>query len=172
MTLIYRMPGPADGPALSAMARHCFAEAFTAVIDPGPLEIYLDQAYGPAGQMQRDLGDPTVDWQAAFADDVPVGYIKLSGLTLAFERAHPAAMELRQLYVVEAFKGTGMADALTEWALGTARDRGAPEIYLAVFDHNQRAKRFYARHGFSEVGRCHFVTGHQVHDDRIWRCQL
>jgi len=172
VTVTYRTPGPADGPALSAMARHCFAQAFSSVIDPGPLEIYLDQSYGPAGQMQRDLGDPAIDWRAAFVDDVPVGYIKLSALTLSFEGAHPAAMELRQLYVAEAYKGTGMADTLTQWALGTARDRGAPEIYLAVFDHNQRAKRFYARHGFSEVGRCDFITGHQVHDDRIWRCLL
>ena len=172
MTVTYRTPGPADGPALSAMARHCFAQAFSSVIDPGPLEIYLDQSYGPAGQMQRDLGDPAIDWRAAYLDGVPAGYIKLSVMTLPFEAAHPDAMELRQLYVVDTCKGTGVADALTEWAIDLARSRGAPEIYLAVFDHNQRAKRFYARHGFSEVGRCDFVTGHQVHDDRIWRCLL
>ena len=172
MTVTYRTPGPADGPALSAMARHCFAQAFSSVIDPGPLEIYLDQSYGPAGQMQRDLGDPAIDWRAAYLDGVPAGYIKLSAITLPFEAAHPDAMELRQLYVVEACKGQGVADALTEWLIGTARSRGAPELYLAVFDHNHRAKRFYARHGFAEVGRCDFVTGPQVHDDRIWRRTL
>jgi ribosomal protein S18 acetylase RimI-like enzyme len=172
VTVTYRAPGAADGPALSAMARQSFVESFAAVIEPGPLEIYLEQAYGPAGQMQRDLGDPAIDWRAAFLDDVPAGYIKLSAMTLSFEGAHRHAMELRQLYVVEACKGLGVADALTEWAIGVARERGAPEIYLAVFDHNQRAKRFYARHGFAEVGRCDFVTGPQVHDDRIWRRML
>lgn len=49
---------------------------------------------------------------------------------------------------------------------------GAPEIYLTVFDHNQRAKRFYARHGFEEVGHCTFRLGERVHDDRVWRKPL
>jgi ribosomal protein S18 acetylase RimI-like enzyme len=172
VTVAYRTPVAADGPALSAMARQSFVEAFTAVIEPAALQVYLEQAYGPAGQMQRDLGDPAIDWRAAFIDDVPAGYIKLSAMTLPFDAAHREAMELRQLYVVEACKGAGVADALTGWAIGVARARGAPEIYLAVFDHNQRAKRFYARHGFAEVGRCDFVTGPQVHDDRIWRRTL
>lgn len=172
MTIAYRTPDAADGPALSTMARQAFVDSFTGVIDPEPLQIYLEQAYGPAGQMQRDLGDPAVDWRAAYLDGVAAGYIKLSAMTLPFEAAHPDAVELRQLYVVEACKATGVADTLTEWAIDLARSRGAPEMYLAVFDHNQRAKRFYARHGFAEVGRCDFVTGPQVHDDRIWRRTL
>ncbi|CUS45780.1 MAG: GNAT family N-acetyltransferase [Pseudomonadota bacterium] len=172
MIVTYRAPGPADAPALSAMARQAFVDSFTGLIDPEPLAVYLEQAYGPAGQMQRDLGDPAIDWRAAWLDGAPAGYIKLSAMTLPFDAAHPDAMELRQLYVVEACKGRGVADALTEWLIDTARSRGAPELYLAVFDHNQRAKRFYARHGFGEVGRCDFVTGPQVHDDRIWRRTL
>jgi diamine N-acetyltransferase len=40
---------------------------------------------------------------------------------------------------------------------------------LTVFDHNLRAKRFYTRHGFSEVGHCTFRLGDRVDDDRVWR---
>ena len=32
----------------------------------------------------------------------------------------------------------------------------------------ERAKRFYARYGFKEVGRCTFQPGDRVDDDRIW----
>jgi RimJ/RimL family protein N-acetyltransferase len=56
--------------------------------------------------------------------------------------------------------------------LETARTEGAPEIYLTVFDHNQRAKRFYARHGFAEVGHATFTLGDRVDDDRVWRKPL
>ena len=59
-----------------------------------------------------------------------------------------------------------------QWALATARMEDAPEIYLTVFDHNARAKRFYTRHGFAEVGRCTFRLGERVDDDRIWRKAL
>jgi len=58
------------------------------------------------------------------------------------------------------------------WAVATARALGAPEMYLTVFDHNARAKRFYTRHGFAEVGRCTFKLGDRVDDDRVWRKQL
>jgi predicted kinase len=33
----------------------------------------------------------------------------------------------------------------------------------------ERAKRFYTRHGFSEVGHCTFMLGDRVDDDRVWR---
>jgi ribosomal protein S18 acetylase RimI-like enzyme len=55
------------------------------------------------------------------------------------------------------------------WAVKTARSTGAPELYLTVFDHNERAKRFYTRHGFEAVGRCTFKLGDHGYDDRIWR---
>ena len=58
------------------------------------------------------------------------------------------------------------------WALGTARAARAPELYLTVFDHNVRAKRFYARHGFVEVGHCTFQLGERIDDDRVWRKPL
>jgi diamine N-acetyltransferase len=34
---------------------------------------------------------------------------------------------------------------------------------------NARAKRFYSRHGFIEVGHCTFTLGDRVDDDRVWR---
>ena len=54
------------------------------------------------------------------------------------------------------------------WAIRSAREAKAPDLYLTVFDHNERAKRFYARHGFVEVGNCTFTLGDRVDDDRIW----
>ena len=39
-----------------------------------------------------------------------------------------------------------------EWSLDRARARGAVEIYLTVFDYNNRAKRFYSRHGLRTLG--------------------
>lgn len=52
--------------------------------------------------------------------------------------------------------------------MGAAAAATATEIYLTVFDHNTRAKRFYTRYGFTEVGRCTFTLGDRIDDDRIW----
>jgi diamine N-acetyltransferase len=54
------------------------------------------------------------------------------------------------------------------WSIDTALQPRSPELYLTVFDHNERAKRFYRRYGFREVGRCTFTLGGVDYDDRIW----
>lgn len=79
---------------------------------------------------------------------------------------------LRQLYLEEDAKGTGLAAALMEAALAEARARGVEELYLTVWIENHRARRFYERYGFEEVGAYAFVVGSTVDDDRILRLRL
>ena len=81
------------------------------------------------------------------------------------------ALELQQIYVLSEWHGRGV-ERLMHWALDRARTLGVPEIYLTVFDHNERAKRFYSRHGFFEVGHCSFQLGSRNYDDRVWRKTL
>ncbi|GAA0770197.1 hypothetical protein GCM10009434_11410 [Brevundimonas olei] len=64
------------------------------------------------------------------------------------------------------------ADRLMAGALETAEAHDAGEVYSTVFDHNERARRFYARYGFGEAGRCAFTLGDRVDDDPIWRVNL
>ena len=101
-------------------------------------------------------------------DGCPIGYAKVSSVTAPAPCPKPDALELRQIYVLRAWHGKGVADRLMNWAPGHAREREATEIYLTVFDHNTRAKRFYSRYGFSEVGHCTFTLGDRVDDDRVW----
>lgn len=79
---------------------------------------------------------------------------------------------LRQLYLEEAAKGTGLAQALFDAALTESRRRGVAELYLTVWVGNHRARRFYERRGFVEVGRYAFKVGSTVDDDRIMRLIL
>jgi len=76
---------------------------------------------------------------------------------------------LQQIHVLADWHGTGIVQASRACACATARGPGAGEPYLSVFDHNDRAKRFHARRGFEEIGRCTFVLGEHVDDARIRR---
>ena len=82
------------------------------------------------------------------------------------------AIELHQLYVLAPWQGAGIADALMAWALAEARGGGAGEMVLSVFVDNHRARRFYARYGFVEIGRYAFMVGTHEDDDRIMRLTL
>jgi GNAT superfamily N-acetyltransferase len=171
-TIHFFAPPGSFAPTLGVMARAAFFHTFAHLYDPAPFQQFLEESYGPGGKMERDFADPSVRWQVAVAGDQPIGYAKLSPLVLPAPSPKAGAMELQQIYVLRPWHGRGVADKLITWAMSEARAQGAPEIYLAVFDHNTRAKRFYARHGFSEVGHCTFRLGDRLDDDRIWRKQF
>ena len=117
--------------------------------------------------MMADFDAPGVRWRVAVAAGEPIGYAKLTPLRAPAPDPNPSALKLQQLYVVRDRHGSGVAETLMHWSIATARELGAVELYLTVFDHNERAKRFYARHDFCEVGRCTFQLGDRADDDRI-----
>jgi GNAT superfamily N-acetyltransferase len=80
--------------------------------------------------------------------------------------------ELRQLYVLKPWQGTGVAAALMDWVIDEARRRGVAELYLSVFEDNPRAQRFYARHGFEPVGHYDFMVGTHADVDIVMRLKL
>lgn len=157
---------------LLPVARQIFTETFKHLYEGTAFENFCDGVYRPGGTMSHDFDNPQVHWQVAIADGYPIGYAKLTPLRAPVASASPQSIELQQIYVLRDWHGTGVAANLMAWSLLTARSQQAREIYLTVFDHNLRAKRFYARHGFVEVGRCSFQIGNRVDDDRIWRARL
>lgn len=59
-----------------------------------------------------------------------------------------------------------------EWVFAEARVRGADELFLSVFVDNQRARRFYQRRGFIDVGPYHFMVGNQADEDVVMKVAL
>jgi ribosomal protein S18 acetylase RimI-like enzyme len=163
---------PADGPALDAMARACWVETFGASYDPVDLHAYLDEAYGPNGRLLAHLPDPAYAFRIARDGRAIAGYAKLSPRRLPAPDAHPHALELSQLYVLSAWQGRGVAVALMDWTIATARARGAPELYLSVWEENARARRFYDRYGFQHVGDYAFPVGRQIDRDLVLKLPL
>lgn len=162
-------PGAHFGVRLLPVARRIFRETFSHLYERDAFETFCEQIYAVDGPMAQDLADANVQWCVAAVDGEPIGYAKLTPLRAPAPDPREGALELQQIYVLSPWHGRGVAEELMDWAVESARKANAPELYLTVFDHNERAKRFYARHGFAEVGKCTFTLGDRVDDDRIWR---
>jgi GNAT superfamily N-acetyltransferase len=158
-----------DAPAVDALFRRSFAEAFAHLYDPQDLAAFF--AGFALEAWRRELADPAFAFRLAEADGELAGYAKLGPVSLPVEAERPAA-ELRQLYLLQPWHGRGIAQALMEWVLGEARRRGAEDLYLSVFIDNHRAKGFYARYGFEAVGRYDFMVGRQADHDIVMRARL
>ncbi len=58
------------------------------------------------------------------------------------------------VYVVPQFRGTGLAIQLDDYIAGYFRQAGICEAYLLVSPTNERARRFYTRQGWRDLGDC------------------
>lgn len=77
------------------------------------------------------------------------------------------AVELSKMYVLPDAHGTGASGALMAEALRHAREAGAACVWLGVNQENQRAQRFYAKHGFARTGTKTFPLGARVEHDYV-----
>ena len=66
----------------------------------------------------------------------------------------------------------GIAATLMDWALEEGRRRGKAHMQLSVYVDNHRARRFYEKRGFVEVGHYQFKVGNHIDDDRVMRVAL
>lgn len=101
-------------------------------------------------QWRERLGAPSRHWLVARVDGAVAGLCVLSRVTHTKKEAHMA--DIGSMYVREAFRGVGVADALMRAMLDIAQD-SAELIKLTVNAENARAIAFYERHGFRECGR-------------------
>jgi ribosomal protein S18 acetylase RimI-like enzyme len=166
--IAYRSGGPADIHAIDSLFRRSFADTFAHLYDPADLAAFFARFTEAA--WREELVDPDYAFRLAEEDGMLAGFAKVSSTTVP-GRAEPAA-ELRQLYVLERWQGTGVARTLIEWAFEEGRRRGAAALYLTVFTDNHRAKRFYERYGFKPVGHHAFMVGNQADDDIVMRAGL
>lgn len=118
-----------------------------------------------------EIGDPAFALRLAEVDGEPVGFAKLGPAKLPVE-APSGTLELWQIYVLKPWQGRGIAQELYSWAEEEARRRGGTHLQLTVYIDNHRARRFYARRGFVEVGRYAFMVGQQADEDIIMRTRL
>jgi diamine N-acetyltransferase len=160
---------PADAPALAALARATFAETFGHLYTPANLAAFL--ARHTADAWAQDLADPRLAVRLGEQDGTALAYAKLGPPSLPFEPRGPS-IELRQFYVLRPAQGTGVAGELMEWVLAESRRRGAQDLYLSVFVDNHRARRFYARYGFEQVGTYAFKVGDHEDLDYVLRLSL
>jgi len=69
------------------------------------------------------------------------------------------AVELSKMYVLSGHHRTGAASALMEHAISWAAKCQAVSMWLGVNRNNERAQRFYRKHGFRVAGTRTFRLG-------------
>lgn len=159
----------ADLPAIDSVFRTSFCDTFAHLYSAEDLAAFLGKFTSEA--WAEEFTDPRYRFRVAEVDGDIVAYVKLGPSALPIE-TDAQAIELRQLYVLKEHHGSGIAAALTDWAIDEARAQDFEELYLTVYVDNHRARRFYDRYGFEAVGRYDFMVGNHADEDIIMRKRL
>jgi diamine N-acetyltransferase len=134
------------------------------------LFVQLDQLHAQAlpdlFQPVAGLARPREFFAQMLADEEDAVFVAvhqgaLVGLLRCSERCAPNLplfvprrfVSIDDLVVAAAFQGTGIGRLLMERAHQWARDRGASEVELVVWEFNASARAFYERQGYQTVRR-------------------
>lgn len=167
MSIRLRPAALEDAGTLAVLARRTFSETFGHLYAADDLAAFLAQQTPEA--WAEELADAGYAVLLAEEDGEVAGFAKLGPRGLPVEGA---GIELRQLYILDRWQGSGLGARMMERVLAEARARGAEALWLSVFIDNMRARRFYARYGFEEVGRYAFMVGNYRDEDLILKVAL
>jgi GNAT superfamily N-acetyltransferase len=131
-----------EAEALAEIQRDACLAAFTHIFPPERYPFPMDDV---RDRWRTALADPEVSVFVAEVGSRPVGF------------AGYRADWLDGLYVEPDHWARGLGLALHDAALERLRERGSSRCHLWVLADNERARRFYERHGWRENGRTRVV---------------
>jgi ribosomal protein S18 acetylase RimI-like enzyme len=156
----------ADARLIASLGAETFVTSFGAQNTPENLAKHLANAFGEEIQ-KRELTDPVVTYLIAEQHGRTAGYAQVREGDAPSCVAGASPVEVRRFYVLPAFHGTGIAQALMNACADEARRRGGRTLWLGVWDQNPRAIRFYTKWGFEDVGGQTFMLGDDPQQDRV-----
>ncbi|MBF6175141.1 GNAT family N-acetyltransferase [Nocardia blacklockiae] len=175
MPVIVDRAGLWDAEALSDVAAATFPLACPPELAPEDVDTFIARIL--SGERFGDyLTDPDRTVLKAVAGGDIVGYAMLvasppADPEVAAALADPA-LEISKLYVLPDHHGAGVSTALMRAAVDDARRGGYAGVWLGVNQGNERAQRFYAKHGFRTVGTKTTAVGAHVCDDYVMQKPL
>ena len=155
-----------DAEVLAELARRTFHDTFAAANDATDMALYLSGAYG-IEQQTREITDRDIATLLVEAEGEAVAYAQLRGGHVPECVTGAQPIELWRFYVRREFHGQGIAQRLMERVRSEARDRGAHTLWLGVWERNDRARAFYVKCGFTDVGEHIFLFGTDPQTDRV-----
>jgi len=156
-----------DAAALAEFGARTFFETFAKDNTAQDMRQHLESAWRP--ELQRaEILDAAVDTLLACdADGGLAGFAQLRAGHAPACIPTVAAVELLRFYVDKPWQGRGVAHQLMQAVETRARARGACELWLGVWERNERAQAFYSKQGFRKVGTQIFVVGSDPQTDHV-----
>lgn len=168
VTQIHRV-SPDEAAHYARAAAASFREAYDDGAGEANLALHVAREFNES-KMRRELEDPAVCVLAMRAPDGEwVGFVAMRADVRGDGVSAERPLEIVRFYLRAAWYGRGIARPLMDAALAHARAGGHDGVWLQVWEHNARARRFYEKCGFVTVGMSTFLFGAITERDPVYQ---
>ena len=162
-TWTIREAGTDDAAALALIGAATFLETFAGILDGDAIVGHCAAQHNEIAY-RAHLAVGARAWIAeAQPGGAPIGFALVGKPDLA--AAEEGDIELKRIYSLSRFHGTGLGTALMAQALEAAS--GCRRLLLGVYARNERALAFYRKQGFADLGTRQFNVGGKLYDDFV-----
>ena len=161
-----------DASLLSQLSTITFLDTFRGTCTDEEIEKFVVDCFS-TGKIYKELQEENDFYFIAFINSIAAGYIRMkeedSEVT---EIKKYRAIELKRIYVLKEYHSKKAGAALMKFALEFADKNNYEAMFLGVWEHNERAKAFYKKWGFTDTYSTHnFPIGNTPQTDN-WMIKL
>lgn len=167
-----RRAAVADTKLLSELSTTTFFDTFSGTCTDEDMQEFIKQCFSEK-QVSEELQDGNDFYFIAFIEEKAVGYIRIKeDASEVPEIKDHKSIELKRIYVLKEYLSKKIGARLMQFALNFAAKNGYELMWLGVWEHNERAMKFYKKFGFIDSGTTHsFPIGNTPQTD-LWMYKL
>jgi len=156
MNITVRKATTTDAATVALIARITFREAFGHIwTNKAVLKNYLATTFS-VSKIKRSIQKENNVFWVAFADDLPVAYAKLKKCSPYENLSDTMPAQLQKIYVLNDFIGYTIGEKIQNEIFAEVKTHNIKTLWLAVWDGNDKAIRFYEKHGFHKETKYHY----------------
>lgn len=163
--------GVEDTAALQQLAKQTFADTFGSYNTEANMQQYLQENLS-LKKLEAELSNPNSIFYFVRLADHLIGYLKINLAGAQTELQDPRALEIERIYVIKEYQGRKVGQLLYDFAVSIAREKQLQYVWLAVWEHNKRAIRFYEKNGFIAFDQHTFRLGEDEQTDLMMKRDL
>lgn len=164
MTIQLKLCTLSDVHTLQAVSYETFDDTFRAMNTPENMDAYMKKAYA-LEKLEKELANEDSYFFFVCVNQEVAGYLKVNLDGAQSDEVISDSLEVERIYVRRAYQGQGLGTYLIQKSIDIAKEKNKKNMWLGVWEKNEKAIRFYQAMGFELYGAHSFFMGDEEQTD-------
>lgn len=156
---------------LQKVGRQTFQETFAESNSEENMNSYLEEGFS-LEKLTQELNNENSEFYFVKTDNKIVGYLKVNFGDAQTELIDNKGFEIERIYILKEYHGKKVGQLLYDKAIEIAKGKEVDFVWLGVWEHNNRAIRFYEKNGFIPFDKHVFKVGDDEQIDIMMKLKL